>query len=68
MKIGFSPRREHENQGFEGFEHNKKSTQNRCKNKGKKQMVTRCKKHQFWDGFEEGFGRVWEGLEGIKIR
>ena len=25
-------------------------------------------KYQFWDGFGKGFGRVWEGLEGIKIR
>ena len=25
-------------------------------------------KYQFWDGFGKGFGRVWEDLEGIKIR
>ena len=25
-------------------------------------------KYQFWDGFGKGFGKVWEGLEGIKIR
>ena len=24
-------------------------------------------RYQFWDGFGKGFGRVWEGLEGIKI-
>ena len=61
MKIGFSPRREHENQGFEGLEHNNNSTQNRCKNKGIKTVGTRCKKHQFGDGFGKGFGRVWGG-------
>ena len=25
-------------------------------------------KYKFWDGFGKGFGRVWEGLGGIKIR
>ena len=37
-------------------------------NKNEKMIGTNCKKHRFWYGFGKGFGRVWEGLEDIKIR
>ena len=37
-------------------------------NKNEKMIGTNCKKHRFWYGFGKGFGRFWEGLEGIKIK
>ncbi len=37
-------------------------------NKSEKMIGKFQQKYQFWDGFGKGFGRVWEGLEGIKIR
>ena len=37
-------------------------------NKNEKMIGTNCKKHRFCYGFGKGFGRFWEGLEGIKIR
>ncbi len=37
-------------------------------NADEKTIGKNCEKYQFWDGFGMGFGRVWEDLEGIKIR
>ena len=37
-------------------------------NKSEKMIGTFQQKYQFWDGFGKGFGRIWEGLKGIKIR
>ena len=37
-------------------------------NKIEKMIGKYNRKYQFWDGLGKGFGRVWEGLEGIKIR
>ena len=37
-------------------------------NKKEKMIGKFQQKYQFWDGFGKGFGRVWEGLGGIKIR
>ena len=37
-------------------------------NAGEKMIGKNCPKYQFWDGFGKGYGRVWEGLGGIKIR
>ena len=31
-------------------------------------MRKKRRQYQFWGRFGKGFGRVWEGLEGIKIR
>ena len=37
-------------------------------NKSEKMIGKFQQKYQFWDGFGKGFGRVWEGLEDIKIK
>ena len=37
-------------------------------NTNKKMIGKKSKKISVWDGFGKGFGEVWEGLEGIKIR
>ena len=67
MKISVSPRREHDFSGLEASKINGKSQTNQSKIQAEKRPGTESKKYQFGAGFGRGFGRVWEGLEDIKL-
>ena len=53
---------------FRRKKNHQKINQKSMQNKSEKMIGKFQQKYQFWDGFGKGFGRVWEGLEGIKIR
>jgi hypothetical protein len=53
---------------FRRKKNHQKINQKSMQNKSEKMIGKFQQKYQFWDGFGKGFGRVWEGLEAIKIR
>ena len=53
---------------FEGIRNQQKINNKSMQNKNEKMIGKNIKKFECWDGFGKGFGRVWEGLGGIKIR